>query len=484
MFRQLAAILAGGIAFGACTGDPVRLHDAEGGVAGIANDGGDSTTGDRGGTGQAGSRTGIGGVEPGTGGADHGGGAGGGSAGLGGGTDASPSGGSTGASPSTAAAGGAAGALAGGGGGGTTAGEAGSAGAVECVADLSTNAAHCGRCGHSCGLGAACRGGLCLPVTVLDERGYIMSQSGLLLDGSRLYFSLYDEQYGGSQTVGFVSSTGGGLTVLSAEDEAAGVNAQALISLLALDDQNAYWFSYWPDDREHMRLRAAPKDGTGAAATIGLISRPEVADKPYPVGMVVDQDYVYWLSEDDGLYRFAKSGPVDALPELLLALPGESTEKLVLDSGWLYWASTVNGQIWRYALSDAPGGVPSLVDATSGGAQVCGLHVDAPMGMLFWAECGSPFNVWRAGIDGTGSELLASPVTDAAESYGEGGGVVVDEEYAYFLGRTRLHRVPKTGGQPEAIGDLDWTADRLIGVDDRNVYLWATELPTVLRLAK
>jgi hypothetical protein len=170
----------------------------------------------------------------------------------------------------------------------------------------------------------------------------------------------------------------------------------------------------------------------------------------------------------------------------LQALPGESTDALVLDAGSLYWASTVNGQIWRYPVSG--GAAPSFVDAPSSGATVCGLALDGST--LYWGQCSAPYDVHRVGIDGTGSQLLASPMTDAGIASTVQGGVVVDQDYAYFIGSHYVHRVPKTGGQEEAIGYTqpatsgDQYYHRLIGVDTVYVYLFNFADDSVQRIAK
>jgi hypothetical protein len=326
---------------------------------------------------------------------------------------------------------------------------------------------------------------------VVEVSGWLPTLSSVRLDGARFYYHQFNSTNTGyfpETSVGFFSTAGGTTTTLSTTEEHAGwgLSDYTYAKPLAVDDANAYWFCYLTGDHAQLYLRSAPKDGGGTVTTLN-VQTLDYGSNQGVVGLAVDASYLYWLREDNGIYRLPKAGSISATPELLQALPGESTDTLVLVAGWLYWASTVNGQIWRYDVSG--GAAPSYVDALSSGGSICGLAVDGSS--LYWAQCSAPYEVHRVGVDGTGAELLASPTTDSAIGSTTQGGVVVDQDYAYFLGSHDVHRVPKGGGQEEAIGytQPDTTASdyydhRLIGVDSQNVYLFDMSLSSVLRLAK
>jgi hypothetical protein len=471
---------AAALALAACRGDQVGIAAAGGGGASTTDGGVSGAGGTSGGTGFGGA-----------GGAD--GGSAGGSANLAG----APSGGST-ASGGSANLGGAPSGGTSTGGLNETGGVSGSGGSAgACSADLMTSAANCGRCGHNCGVGSTCDQGLCTPVILElgSGNGFMLTGSGILLDGDRLYYHVYTDQPGYTRpprSVRWISTGGGPYHELSSSDEVGHLDDPADDTPLAVDGTNVYWFSYLSGDPAHLQLRSAPKDGSAAATSIGIFSKPATGTLGwYPEGMAVDANYVYWLAYHDGLYRFPKTGPTTAQPELMHALPGEDTFGLWIDAGWLYWASLVNGQILRYGLTS--GGNPSYVDATSGGADVCALDVDGAT--LYWAQCGAPFNLRKAGVDGANPQPLATAGTDVARSLAMQGGVVVDDQFAYFVGSDYLHRVPKTGGQTEAIGHIQDSSlaatnpRQLVGVDGQYVYVVVFDaasytLPHVLRLAK
>jgi sugar lactone lactonase YvrE len=203
---------------------------------------------------------------------------------------------------------------------------------------------------------------------VVDEHG----PTNLAVDDRFVYFGDYGrgENLFVDGRVGRVAKDGSGTVLYLAEDV-------PTVGAVLLDGDYVYYASMgttvsgvYQNDGALFRVR---KDGSARAEAL------TARDQRVPVGLAVDEAWVYWASAYGGtLARCPKSG-CNGPPELLYA--GQNQPRSVaVDDAWLYWASPQATAVFRAA----KGGAGAVVELAASRGLPDGLVVAGPD--LFWVE--------------------------------------------------------------------------------------------------
>jgi hypothetical protein len=205
---------------------------------------------------------------------------------------------------------------------------------------------------------------------------------------------------------------------------------------LVVDATSAYWTMYDDDYDYYAGVQTVPLGG-------GL---PEVlvSNQPRAAGLAAMGDALYWINQGHGLQNYA-DGEVLTVPKeggtpLVLASGQPELGHVAVDDANVYW--TVNS-VWTFesaALRKVPkgGGSPtSLVDA----AYVRGLATDGVNVFFTIASTANPPNgkIMRVAVGGGDPMLVADgqPGDDA---------IAVHDGCVYWPGKEGIVRVPKDGG--------------------------------------
>jgi len=224
---------------------------------------------------------------------------------------------------------------------------------------------------------------------------------------------------------------------------------------IAVNGAHVYWVNAEGDI-----VRRWPKQG-GAVENFSV-----TRDRPYAIA--ADDTHVYWVSqEQEG--ELARAPVTGGPMERLVALPYNSTTRLVADGAHLYWNSS---SVARVARVPKTGGAPEpLMSSTRSMSEP---SADAT-GVYFTEGAGA--QVLRVAPDGTRSALAVMPVEF------EGRATAVDADFVYVVARRSgspdtpcdgsvVARVPKAGGTwTELVRHPDCAMD--IGLDATHVYWMA-----------
>ena len=224
-----------------------------------------------------------------------------------------------------------------------------------CGANLKSDRANCGACGHDC-LGGACFDGHCQPRSIgtgIDReiRAWPSTRTGVFLseyvqngrvlrvtpDGSEPVKVLAFEQNQpqalaiDATHVYWVNGSGGTLGTVNRVRKSGGpveilATGEASPQQLALDDTHVYWTNQGEGPTQGVRRVA--KLG-GAAERLTTASGPS--------GIAVDATDVYWCDWSAGtVNRRAKTGG----PIKVLAFNEENANRIALDARRVYWSSS------------------------------------------------------------------------------------------------------------------------------------------------
>ena len=352
---------------------------------------------------------------------------------------------------------------AGGSGGGTggssgTGGLASDAGAdAGCAADLQLDPKNCGRCGRECGLGSGCNAGLCAGVAL--------------------------------HTFG---ADGGAATVI----RSAAVAASKLV--VVEKPSGGTTFTSWLVDKN------------GGASQFDVLNSSVT-----PIAAVSGGDALF--SHDKGFWKKAVSGGAGAS---LYSIDPQKPVAMALSGGWLFWEETVLGteQVLRRSLDGtsgsstalAAGSALSLLCADAGHVYVVTdqgaiqrhpLNGGVPSGILTGSSSATDADlavsdgvdfVWYNRINAIKAPLYrvslpkASPVPLLADI--RISSLLLDGQDLYFHRQfpspTGLYVMPKTGGIPTRLADVD-TNHVLFGLDAQYLYYYSTAAPrTVYKVAR
>lgn len=330
--------------------------------------------------------------------------------------------------------------------------------------DLSTNPAHCGRCGHSC-LGGTCAGSACQPVVLATD---LLNAAEVLRIGNYVYFtqtgssekSLADGQVTRIQLDGCTkdcSSTYASLPAavgLAANKDALYAVAQlpnngsvsrafftdGLMKTFAanqarprriiLDGTAAYWVNQGLQDKGGSIYRAFTDQPTG-----GL---PIVSGLNYPSGIAIDGSTLYFteggaVDFDGAVYKSDLTGQ----NKVVVASSQAQPRAIVTDSTYIYWVNMGNGTVHR----KLTGGSAKDDVVMSGENQPVSIALDADH--MYVTSVGSlpdqlDGRLRAADRDGKNAVTLASNLKTAT-------GIATDDVSVFVLERGTLDKGRRDG---------------------------------------
>ncbi|HVJ91412.1 MAG TPA: hypothetical protein VM580_16530 [Labilithrix sp.] len=262
------------------------------------------------------------------------------------------------------------------------------AGVATCDADLTSDPAHCGACGHAC---AGCAAGLC-PVTTL--RTGLSNPYALLLDGQDLFFS----------TVSFPGALSNKHAVhqysLGANSEGPLVaTKRSFVAGLAVTSSELFWTDL-TNNGEVARCTRSGCSSPEPFATIGST----------PYGIVVVGSNVYWANRDGQLIQ---SCPLSGscTPTTTANVDPKYPTELATDGSSLFWTAfdlslDEGGAVYRCSL-------PNCSDVTAFATnQKSPSGIAVFGGNVYWANSGTKLNqradgsIWTATTAGTDAREL------------------------------------------------------------------------------
>ena len=293
------------------------------------------------------------------------------------------------------------------------------AGTVDCdgsCVQLSDNKLHCGQCGHDC-LGGECFEGVCQPVLLASG---IQKPYGLVKDSSFIY--------------GTSDDAAGKLWKVSVDGCPTPAICASLISTtgtryqdIAIDTDALYF-----TDKSADRVIRIEKTGQNECTL--------ASSQQTPVGIAVDDEYVYWGAQTgDEIWRASKSCGAGTPPEVFVAST-PSPQLVRLDSTGLYWTSLDGGQV-SWASLDGTSTEP-VWSGTTPGDFMFGLAMDDQW--VYWRD-GHQFpdsgtgRVARAPKDRSGGlEVLAEDQENPRY-------LAVDDTHVYWTSDGAVRRTAKAG---------------------------------------
>jgi hypothetical protein len=142
-------------------------------------------------------------------------------------------------------------------------------GDASCGADLQTDPANCGACGHDC-IGGACLAGQCQAWTLVPG---VFGSAEIALDATNIYWSGYS-----NGQILRAAKDGTGVTVLVTESGTQPIGT-------TIDDTNVYWV----DGENPGSVQSIPKSGGDGGATYLTPANLET-----PLSVAVDSQNIYW----------------------------------------------------------------------------------------------------------------------------------------------------------------------------------------------
>ena len=321
------------------------------------------------------------------------------------------------------------------------------AGTIDCDGDMSNgceqvlnNAEHCGRCGHDC-LGGTCAGGACQPLLLANG---IQNPYGLVKD--------FDYVYGTGD------DANGQVWKVPVDGCVAPENCASLLSSggarykdIALDDE-ALFFT----DKSANRVVRIQKTG-GAECVLAT-------GQQTPVGIAVDDTYVYWAAQSGNeIWRASKACASGSPPEVII-VSTPSPQLLRLDASGLYWTS-LDGGLVSWASVDGTSTEPVWSGSTPGNFMF-GLAMDDQW--VYWREgyhlsSSGTARVARAPRDRSGTlEVLADDQVNPRY-------LAIDETHVYWTADDAVRRVAKAGGDVQTLAQGYPSAHGIV-VDEAAVF--------------
>lgn len=281
---------------------------------------------------------------------------------------------------------------------------------MDC-AELDTNPAHCGRCGHDC-QGGTCAAGVCQSFVLVAA-----SASDIAVDATNLYWS--------TNTMGTIEKVplrGGAPSTL--------VSGQVPTYSLAVDATNVYW------------------NGTAVMKAPLAGGAPSVVDGVVALGRI--------KADATSIYYQTKSAIWSISPD------GTGSKMLASEPGTInYFAVGGSDIAWITGLTarSAPitGGAPTLLASN---APANGIAADATN--VYWGA-------------GRVQQCAASGCNDQPLTLAMGKGVIAiatDGKFVYFTNQLTIERVPVDGGEVQTLATSSAQPVN-IRVDDTSVY-WTT----------
>ncbi len=335
-------------------------------------------------------------------------------------------------------------------GNGQPAGGGGTSG--ECTADLQSDGAHCGACGHSC-LGGACAGGKCGPVALAQG---LERPRALSLAGEHVYFAAAG-----------LSPEGGGVfrigkTAGQQAELVAGVvpNVRGAPVAVALDSRALFVARRMPDALEKIPLAG------GEGTLLWQSASSTTTGSPYAIA--IDDTHVHAVLD-------AGSAVLVSVPKNGGAARGLGTENpwdksgffgVTASSGFVIWSSP--SELLRIATSG--GTVESVLAGQKGDPRGVVLAGET----LYWTDWGSYEPTSAGAVLSCPAAACTSATTLASGLYGPLD-LAVDATHVWVtvVGRGQkggsIVKIPREGGEPVVVADGQATPIA-IAIDDKAAY--------------
>jgi len=320
--------------------------------------------------------------------------------------------------------------------------------------DLASDPEHCGACGHDC-YGGACVSGRCKPV---------LMATGL----PRPFEIIKDEDF----IFGTGAWTDGQVWKVPLAGCATPENCASYLSIPGSNYQHIAHdqFTLYFVDKGVERLLRVDKDGKDECDL--------AVDQSKLSGVAVDDQYVYWSTEDDGRVWRKDKECGSGVPEPLVE--GATTPYgLRLDAAGLFWNQKTGGGVHAVTLDGAT--KMAVWTGESPGENMWGLAVDDKW--VYWRDGFHYYTygtarVMRGRKDGSGE------VQELASDEPNPRFIDVDDTHVYWTIRDAIHRMRKDG-----TGNVEVMADELSGshgilVDDNVVYFCTYSGGELFRVAK
>ena len=236
-----------------------------------------------------------------------------------------------------------------------------------CEADIGSDPASCGRCGHDC-CGGACVNGMCQPVEVTQDAYQAMD--AIAVDANNLYMGFAGGSVSRCSKTNCVSTT------------VVGYLENHLLHSLAVDSNFLYWSAPSSVYGAGGAIAKCPTSGCGATP-IELVT-----GLANPGSLALDSTNVYWVDESDETINACSLGGCSSPTQLATGQKGAWL--VTLGGAYVYW--TLPGAIMRCEKSNC---TPEQV-----------VLVDVPMGI--WSDGSSLYwTAWNGG--GTGPVMTCDP---------------------------------------------------------------------------
>ncbi len=264
------------------------------------------------------------------------------------------------------------------------AGDAQSTGDASCGANLQTDPANCGACGHSC-IGGACSAGQCQAWTLVPG---VFGSAEIAVDATNIYWSGFSN----GQILRAAKDGSGSVTVLVTESGTQPIG-------VTIDDTSVYWV----DAENPGSVQSVPKSGGDGGATYLTPANLET-----PLSVAVDAQHVYWAEYygnaigranklDGGGFGYVATG----LNSPTVVAAGDAS----VFFGTLDTIGSVPDDRPAVATTDDDAGVFTTL-YTSASLDTAGMTVAGPD--VYWSESNSPGTVAAAPQVGLGSGVPLS----------------------------------------------------------------------------
>lgn len=323
--------------------------------------------------------------------------------------------------------------------------------------DLTTDARHCGECGHDC-RGGSCVGGACQPVllAVAPAAAYAILADEEFVYGTSASATgqVWKVPVGGcpnpASCAVAISTVAGDYRDIAMDEQALYVTSvvgtdgrvsrirkdgteectiaagQSSPMGVAVDDLHVYW----SDKDEDAILRASKACGSTAQLLVNGTPKPSMVR--------VDETGLYWTSNEGNLVSWATFDGTTTAPVWSGTSMGNFMFGLALDDEWVYWREG-HQMHWN-----GTGRVLRAPKDRSGGEEVFGGDEPGPRYMAVDAS-----HVYWVVENGVRRAAYSSPAVAerlaSADGYKSGHGIALDEYHVYFCEYSsgELHRVAK-----------------------------------------
>ncbi len=322
-----------------------------------------------------------------------------------------------------------------------------------CVDDFQTNAAHCGRCDHSC-LGGLCSAGACLPVQLAMGQG---NGGAIAVNATTVYWTLLESL---GPWIKSVPIDGGSTTTIATSTNVDGGALYGGANGVVLDSTSVYWTV---GNNNNLVMKAPLGGGPNVVLTGGQAN---------PAIIVATATTLYWPNFNYSGNN-VESVSIDGGVATVIAPNQSNPGSIAIDASNIYWVNyALSGQstVMKYPLI---GGSPTLIATdTSNGAS--GIAVDSAN--VYWTN-NVTGRINKVSVNG-------GTITSIASGQSAPAFVAVDATWVYWTnpGDGTVAAVSTTGGTPKTIASNQTKVSGMT-IDAVAVY-WTTGLGTIMKVAK